>query len=76
MNDDIQSEDSAIEVAKGYANEECIGELGEIIDARREVNEWIVEFRTHTLSEAYDHCVRLTASVGNVVSHERSTNLE
>lgn len=44
VSDDIQSDDSAIEVAKAYANEECVGELGEIIDARREESERIVKF--------------------------------
>lgn len=73
---EIQTADAAIEVATEYADENCVGELGDILDARREENEWIVEFRTHTYSDAYDHRVRLTAAVGNVVSHERTNHID
>lgn len=74
MSDDIQDAETAIDVATEYADAECVGELGEVIDARREENVWVVEFRTHTFSDAYEHRVRITASVGNVISHDRSKN--
>lgn len=75
MSDDIQDVETAIDVATEYADAECIGELGEIIDVSREESVWVVEFRTHTFSDAYEHQVRITASVGNVISHDRSKNL-
>jgi hypothetical protein len=71
MEGKIEDPDTAIEIARDYADEECIGEVGEVVDARRENNNWIVEFRTHTFSDAYKHRVQLSA-IGNVFSHDRT----
>lgn len=70
MEGEIDDTDAAIEAAKEYAKEECVGELGEVLDAKREENSWVIEFRTHTFSDEYEHRVRVS-SVGNVFSHER-----
>ncbi|MFB6301467.1 MAG: hypothetical protein ABEH78_01195 [Haloferacaceae archaeon] len=66
----------AIEIARDYADGECVGELGEVLDAAKENDLWIVEFRTHTFSDSYDHRLKITVSVGNVVSHERKDRLD
>lgn len=68
--------DRAIEIARAYADEECVGELGEVLDAHKEAGDWVVDFRTHTFSDAYDHRVTITAAVGNVISHERKDRFE
>jgi hypothetical protein len=65
------SEQQAVEVAREYASDECVGEFGEILGVTREGSNWIVEFRTHTFDDAYDHRVTITASVGNLIAHER-----
>jgi hypothetical protein len=56
---------------RDYANNECVGELGEVLDAKQENNTWIVEFRTHTLSNTYNHRIQLSP-IGNVFSHDRT----
>lgn len=71
MKGEIEDSDTAIEIAKDYADVECLGELGEVRDARRESKNWIVEFRTHTFSDTYEHRVQLSP-VGNVFSHDRT----
>lgn len=63
--------DEAIEIAKAYADKECVGELGEILDTQEAGSNWIVAFRTYTFSDTYDHRVKITASVANGISHER-----
>lgn len=72
---DVQTTDDAIEMAREYADGECIGELGEILDVRSAEHDWIVEFRTHTFDDEYDHRVRISR-VGNVFKHERGDCLE
>mgnify|MGYP005852717017 CR=1 FL=1 len=68
--------DTAIEIASDYADEECVGQLGEILDAYQEDSTWIVEFRTHTYADSYDHRVKITSTVGNIVSHERLSKFD
>lgn len=72
---EVENTDSAIQIAKEYAAEECVGQFGEILDASEENNGWAVEFRTHTYSDTYDHRLRLNR-VGNVFSHERGDRIE
>lgn len=71
MENRIQNADDAESIAEDYADEECVGTTGEVIDVTREDSAWIVEVRTHTFSEAYVHRIEITASVGNVVAHDR-----
>jgi len=75
MVEDVDKEE-AIEIAKAYADEECVGELGEALDAHEADSNWIVDVRTHTFSDAYDHRVKITAAVGNVISHERKDRFD
>lgn len=70
MEDEITDTDTAVEIARDYAVDECVGEFGEVLDARRENNNWIVEFRTYTFSATYKHRVQMTP-IGNVFSHDR-----
>lgn len=71
-----RDKDRVIEIAKAYAEEECVGEHGEVLDAHKEAGNWIVDFRTHIFPDAYDHRVKITAVVGNVISNERTDRLE
>lgn len=75
MNGDIENEETAEDVAREYADEDCVGELGEVLDVQRDDTDWIVEFRTHTFSDSYDHRVRIS-QVGNVYAHERADRLD
>jgi hypothetical protein len=75
MKGEIEDSDTAIEIARDYADEECLGELGEVIEVRRENKDWVVEFRTHTFADTYKHRVRLS-SVGNVFLHDRTDRRE
>jgi hypothetical protein len=75
MEGEIEEPDTAIERARDYAADNCVGELGEVLDARQENNRWIVEFRTHTFADAYEHRVQLSR-IGNVVSHDRPSRFE
>ena len=75
MKGEIEDPDTAIEIARDYAADDCVGELGEVLDVRQENKRWIVEFRTHTFADAYEHRVQLSP-IGNVVSHERTSRLE
>lgn len=75
MSSDVVDADGAARIAREYANEECVGEFGEVLDVHDADGVWVVEFRTHTFSDAYDHRVRVNG-VGNVFSHERSTQEE
>lgn len=72
---DVHDTDDAKAIALDYADEECVGEPGEVIDVTHEGGDWIVEFRTHTFSDAYEHRVRISR-VGNLFKHERTTRLE
>lgn len=76
MSDDVPDEQTAIEIAETYADSECIGQLGDITDIGERDTEWLVEFETHTLSDTYTHRVRIPKSVGNVISHDRSSRFE
>lgn len=78
MSGDSTNRDEAIEITKKFAEEDerCAGEFGDIIDIRRDDNVWIVEFRTHTFSDTYTHQIRITRSVGNVISYERESKFE
>lgn len=67
--------EEVIEIAQDYADEECLGEFGGVLDAYKEEKGWIVEFRTHTYSDSYDHRVTVTTTVGNIISHERGPRL-
>lgn len=71
MAGEIEDADRAIEVVRNYADDECVGEFGEVLDARQENNNWTVEFRTHTFSDRYKHRVQLSP-IGNVFSHDRT----
>lgn len=71
MRDEVRDGEQASALAREYADDDCVGELGEVLDVRREDGVWIVEFRTHTFADQFDHRVRITAAVGNVISHER-----
>jgi hypothetical protein len=73
---DHVSEERAVEIAEEYARAECVGEFGEILGVTREGSNWIVEFRTHTFDDVYDHRVEITASVGNLIAHERLNRVE
>ena len=73
--EEIDDADTAITVARDYATDDCIGEFGEVMDVRQENDSWVVEFRTHTFSDRYEHRIRI-APVGNVISHERKSQLE
>lgn len=52
MAGEIEDADRAIELVRNYAEDECVGEFGEVLDARQENNNWTVEFRTHTFSDS------------------------
>jgi hypothetical protein len=71
MEGDIEDPDRAIEIAKDYAADDCLGELGEVVDASKENSGWIVEFRTHTFADTYEHRV-LLSRIGNVFSYDCS----
>lgn len=75
MEGEIESSETAIEIAREYAADNCVGEWGEVLDTRQEDKDWIVEFRTHTFSDAYEHHVQLSP-IGNVVSHDRTSRFE
>ncbi|WP_225336481.1 hypothetical protein [Halomicrobium urmianum] len=72
MGDDVPDAETATGIAEDYADEECVGQLGDVVEVVEREAEWIVEFRTHTFSDAYTHRLTITKSVGNVVGHERS----
>lgn len=72
MGHGIQTAETAAVIAESYGEAECVGTVGEVVDTTREDGRWIVTFRTHTFSDEYTHRIEITASVGNVVSHERT----
>lgn len=67
---EVDERDAAADLVTEYADEKCVGELGEIQSVEQEESCWIVEFRTHTFSDEYDHRIRVSP-VGSVYSHER-----
>lgn len=71
MSDDVPDSDTAIDIARQYADDECVGEPGDIVDVTEQDNEWAVEIETHGYSDTYTHRIRLTKTVGNVIAHER-----
>lgn len=50
MVEDVDKEE-ATKIAKAYADEECVGGLGEVLDAHEAASNWIVDVRTHTFSD-------------------------
>jgi hypothetical protein len=76
LSEDAPDREAAIELAKGYADSECVGQFGEVTDVEETETEWRIEFRTHTLSGTNTHRVRITESVENVVSHDRSSRFD
>lgn len=73
MNEDVPNRETAIEIAATYAERECVGTFGDVTETEEEDAEWIVEFQTHTFSDAYTHRIRISKSVGNVLSHDRTS---
>lgn len=71
MGREVPDADAARDIAEPYAAEECVGTLGEVREVTREDDVWVVEFETHTFSDVFRHRIRITGSVGNVISHER-----
>lgn len=76
MSEDVPDQEAAIELAKEYADSECIGQLGDVTEVEERETEWRIEFETHTLSDTHTHRVRITKSVGNVISHDRQSRFE
>lgn len=71
MANSITDKETAESIAVEYAEKECIGTIGEVIDVVHEDAAWIVELQTHTFSEEFVHRIEITDSVGNVISHDR-----
>lgn len=78
MSGNSTDREEAIEIVKEFAEEDerCAGEFGDIIDIQRDDEVWIVEFHTHTFSDTYTHRIRITTSVGNVISYDRESQFE
>lgn len=76
MNEDVPDKDTAIDIAEDFANDESIGQFGEVTDVEETETEWQVEFQTSTFSETYTHRIRITKSVGNVIAHDRSSRFD
>jgi len=76
MSEAVPDKETAIELATAYADSDCLGQFGEVIDVEDRDTTWVVEFQTHTFTERYRHRIELTKSVGNVISHDRSSRLE
>lgn len=72
MGDDVPDAEEATGIAEVYADEECIGQFGDVVEVADRDSRWVVEFRTHTFSDTYTHRITITKSVGNVANHERS----
>lgn len=70
MTGELLDREGAIDAAREYATEECIGQFGEVIDVERDNDDWSVRFRTHTYADEYVHRVRINR-VGNVYAYER-----
>lgn len=76
MSEDVPDQEAAIELAKEYADSECVGQFGDVTEVEERETEWRIEFETHTLSDTHTHRVRITKSVGNVISHDRPSRFE
>lgn len=76
MSEDVSDQEAAIKLARGYADRECVGQFGDVTDVEETDTEWHIEFQTHTLSDTYTYRVRITKSVGNVISYDRSSRFE
>ncbi|WP_123538232.1 hypothetical protein [Halosimplex salinum] len=75
MKGEVRDRETAVELAKEYADEECVGQWGDVTDVRQTDGSWVVEFRTHTYSDEYEHRIEMN-HVGNVFTHDRSGRLE
>ncbi|MBX0323988.1 hypothetical protein EGH21_13195 [Halomicroarcula sp. F13] len=75
MEGTVDDADTAEALARTYADEECVGELGAEVSVERTDGGWVVEFRTHTFSDTYEHRIRITTE-GNVFGHERSSRFD
>ncbi|QIO23791.1 hypothetical protein [Haloarcula sp. JP-L23] len=75
MRGTVDDADTAAALALGYADEECVGEPGDVSSVERDDGRWVVEFETHTFSDTYEHRVRITTE-GNVFGHERSSRFD
>jgi hypothetical protein len=71
MDDTVHNTETATEVAKAYADDECLGEVDEIVHTTQSGSGWVVEFVTQTFTDTYKHRVRINPP-GNVFSHERT----
>lgn len=76
MSDEVPGTEAAIEITEEYADNECVGEFGEIIEIEERDNNWTIELRTHTFFDEYTHRIQITKSVGNVISHDRSDRFD
>ncbi|SEO90303.1 hypothetical protein SAMN04487948_10748 [Halogranum amylolyticum] len=76
MSKEVATRDAAIEITEAFADSECVGRFGEITEVAERDTVRLVEFQTHTLSETYTHRIRITTSVGNVVTHDRSSRFD
>lgn len=72
---DLRDPEAVKDAVREYADDECVGELGEVTDVTRDDSYWTAEFRTHTFSDEYRHEVRLN-QVGNVFAHESDGRLD
>lgn len=72
MSDDVPDRETAIGIAEEYADDECVGQFGDVETIEERESEWMVEFRTHTFSDTHTRRLRITKSVGNVIDHDRS----
>ncbi|MFB6140818.1 MAG: hypothetical protein ABEJ26_10335 [Halosimplex sp.] len=70
MEGDVRDEATAVDVAREYADEECVGQFGDVLAVDESDGVWTVELTTHTFSAEYTHRLKLTAA-GNVFAHER-----
>jgi len=70
MKGEVREEQTAVEVTRDYAAEECVGEWGAVTDVQEDDETWIVEFETHTYSDEYEHRLKINRA-GNVFAHER-----
>lgn len=72
MDGEVREAETAKDVARDYAEDECVGQFGAVTDVRREESSWVVEFRTHTYADECGHYVRIN-QVGTVYAHERDS---
>lgn len=70
MTGELVDSEGAIDAAKEYAIEECVGQFGEVLDVDRDGDDWSVRFRTHSYADEYVYRVRINR-VGKVYAHER-----